>query len=112
MSYVFMAAKGVITDKDNMTTVTETAVIHTYPSLESLIEQLNKVKAQTNNQVHIHITGDKNTGFRINLSWDRPMTDDEITRNREYEHKSLELLKEERRKEYEKLKAEFENGSN
>jgi hypothetical protein len=104
---------GIGTAKPNsgkaMNTVTESKTIYDFSSLEDLIEKLCKIRAEVNDHVSVLITGSTNTGYRITCSWLRQMTEEELERLANYEAKAEEAAKEMRRKDYEKLKEEFDN---
>lgn len=115
MSYVFVTRDIETTSKDDgsaMKTITESKIIYEFSSLENLIEKLCKIRSEVNGYVAVCLSGSSSTGYTVICSWERDMTDEELKRDAEYEQKSIDAAREMRRKEYEKLKTEFEHGSN
>lgn len=93
-----------------MKTITETKTLFNgdWNTLDALIEKLNEIRANTNHPVNVNVSGNGQYGYRIQLSWERDMTEEEKQRYEEYHVTSEEAAKEMRRKQYEKLRAEFE----
>lgn len=94
-----------------MNTVTESTTLYETDmcDIETLIEKLGAVRANTNGKINISFQGSYDFGYKLRLSWERPMTEEEQKRSDGYKVKAEEAAKELRRQEYEKLKAEFEN---
>lgn len=94
-----------------MKTTTETEYLYPedWRSLELLVQRLGEIKAKTNQFVSIRICGSGNMGYRIECSWERPMTEEEVKRHDRMCQKAEESCKEARRAQYLKLKEEFEN---
>ena len=93
-----------------MKTVTETATLNPseYGSLEGLIARLNQIRANTNAHINVSMSGSADFGFKLQLTWERNMTDDEFARYQASLARAEEAAKELRRAEYEKLKKEFD----
>ena len=93
-----------------MKTVTEKKSIFgwDFGNLDGLIEQLNAIRAKTNVSINVTMSGSLNHGYQLQCTWERPMTEEEIERDENYHQQAEEAAKDCRRKEYEKLKAEFE----
>jgi hypothetical protein len=78
-------------------------------SIEWLIEELGKIRASTNVDIHIGLDGDDIFGYSLKFHWNRPMTEEEEAEYARDKKRAEDAHKEYRRQEYEKLKAEFEN---
>lgn len=93
-----------------MRIVTETRTINSWDfgDLETLIDKLTSIKATTNQEIQVTMAGSLNYGYQLRLSWERPMTKEEQNKEEMYKVKSEDAAREMRRREYEKLKAEFE----
>jgi hypothetical protein len=106
MSYVYAPREAIKT----MRTKTETKSINSWQfgDLEGLIEQLNAIRASTNAKVSVNMVGSLNFGYSLQLMWERPMTQEEIDGEAQLSNRAEECAKDMRRRQYEKLKAEFE----
>jgi hypothetical protein len=91
-------------------TIAQTKIIYEseIDNLEGLIEKLSAVRANTNEPVKIIMSGSQDFGYRLMLTWDRPMTEEELQQAEENRAKAEAIAKELRREEYLKLKEEFE----
>lgn len=79
-----------------------------YFSLDRLMKQLQEIRSEAGIDTYVELRGDEDFGYTIALFWDRPMTEEEITRDLAQKKLAEEAYKEARRKEYEKLKKEFD----
>lgn len=110
MHVIGLESKSSLYGAKTMKTITETKTIDgwDFGNLESLIDRLSSIRASTNEEIQVTMAGSLNYGYQLRLSWQRPMTQEEEDKEIMYKAKAENAAKEIRRREYEKLKAEFE----
>lgn len=78
-----------------------------FNTIDELITKLQEMRSKADN-VSIELDGCDNFGYKIRCRWTRPMTEEELKRHEISKKISEDMAKERRRKEYERLKAEFD----
>jgi hypothetical protein len=88
--------------------VTRTIEDFSLSNLENLIVRLGEVRAETNAEIKVALDGDDDFGYRIKLTYERAMTEEEVRHEASIRTHAENVARERRRNEYEKLRKEFD----
>jgi len=80
--------------------------------LDELVEELARIKTKADtDEIYVEPRGSDDFGYFFRVYWYRPKTEEELLKDRLLAEVAEISAKQKRREQYEKLKVEFENGS-